>query len=500
MAGARALLARHRDDRRGLRQADHRDRQQLHPVRPGHVHLKTWARWSPRRSPRPAASAGSSTRSRSTTASPWATAACSTRCPRRDLIADSVEYMVKAHCADALVCISNCDKITPGMLLAALRLNIPTVFVSGGPMEAGKAVADRRHVPQARPDRRDDRRRRTTRSPTRTLARIEESACPTCGSCSGMFTANSMNCLTEAIGLALPGNGSTLATHAARKALYQDAGRRRGRPRPALLRPGRRDGAAARDRHPGRVRERDGPRHRDGRLDQHRAAPARRRPGGRARLHPAPTSTRSPAGCPACAKVAPERAEVPHGGRAPRGRHPGHPRRAGPRRAAATGTCTPCTRRLAGRVARRWDIRGGTASPEAVELFHAAPGCVRTTGRSPSERWDDAGHRRRGRLHPRRRARLLRRGRPGRPARQPGADGCVVKTAGVPTSRSARSAARRWSSSRRRTRSRRSCAARSRPATSSWSATRAPRAGRACRRCSTRPRSSRAAGSARPAR
>jgi dihydroxy-acid dehydratase len=144
--------------------------------------------------------------------------------PSRDLIADSVEYMVNAHCADALVCISNCDKITPGMLMAALRLNIPVVFVSGGPMEAGKvnwqggatikldlvdamvAAADS-NVSDAESD------------------EIERSACPTCGSCSGMFTANSMNCLTEALGLSLPGNGSTLATHGARKELFLQAGR-----------------------------------------------------------------------------------------------------------------------------------------------------------------------------------------------------------------------------------------------------------------------------------
>lgn len=143
--------------------------------------------------------------------------------PSRDLIADSVEYMVNAHCADALVCISNCDKITPGMLMAALRLNIPVIFVSGGPMEAGKVdwnggirkldlvdamveAADS-HVSDA------------------DVAAIERSACPTCGSCSGMFTANSMNCLTEALGLSLPGNGSTLATHADRKQLFLRAGR-----------------------------------------------------------------------------------------------------------------------------------------------------------------------------------------------------------------------------------------------------------------------------------
>ncbi|WP_430296914.1 dihydroxy-acid dehydratase [Sinomonas sp. B1-1] len=143
--------------------------------------------------------------------------------PSRDLIADSVEYMVNAHCADALVCISNCDKITPGMLMAALRLNIPTVFVSGGPMEAGRvtltdgsvrsldlvnAIADAVDESISDAD----------------IDLIEQNACPTCGSCSGMFTANSMNCLTEAIGLSLPGNGSVLATHTARKALYERAG------------------------------------------------------------------------------------------------------------------------------------------------------------------------------------------------------------------------------------------------------------------------------------
>jgi dihydroxy-acid dehydratase len=143
--------------------------------------------------------------------------------PSRELIADAVEYMVNAHCADALVCISNCDKITPGMLMASLRLNIPTIFVSGGPMEAGKVVlkgetraidlidamiiaADAAHTDEE-------------------VMQVERSACPTCGSCSGMFTANSMNCLVEALGLALPGNGTTLATHTDRKRLFLEAGR-----------------------------------------------------------------------------------------------------------------------------------------------------------------------------------------------------------------------------------------------------------------------------------
>ncbi|SDF45618.1 dihydroxy-acid dehydratase [Salipiger thiooxidans] len=142
--------------------------------------------------------------------------------PSREIIADSVEYMVNAHCADAMVCISNCDKITPGMLMAAMRLNIPVVFVSGGPMEAGKVMWDDEEkaldlvdaMVAAADDKYTDAQ----------VQAIEEAACPTCGSCSGMFTANSMNCLTEALGLSLPGNGSTLATHADRQRLFVEAG------------------------------------------------------------------------------------------------------------------------------------------------------------------------------------------------------------------------------------------------------------------------------------
>lgn len=145
--------------------------------------------------------------------------------PSREIIADSVEYMVNAHTADALVCISNCDKITPGMLNAAMRLNIPAVFVSGGPMEAGKAVVVG-GVAQAPTDLVTAISASANSAVTdEGLGEVERSACPTCGSCSGMFTANSMNCLTEALGLALPGNGSTLATHAARRALFEKAGR-----------------------------------------------------------------------------------------------------------------------------------------------------------------------------------------------------------------------------------------------------------------------------------
>jgi len=144
--------------------------------------------------------------------------------PSREIIADSVEYMVNAHCADAIVCISNCDKITPGMLMAAMRLNIPAIFVSGGPMESGKAIINQKEVHldlvdamvmAADPKESDE-----------DVMNIERSACPTCGSCSGMFTANSMNCLTEALGLSLPGNGSLLATHSDREELFLEAGRR----------------------------------------------------------------------------------------------------------------------------------------------------------------------------------------------------------------------------------------------------------------------------------
>src|SRR5258707_2153162 len=150
--------------------------------------------------------------------------------PSRDLIADSVEYMVNAHCADALVCISNCDKITPGMLLAAVRLDVPTGFVSGGPMEAGKLVGTHGRDGKAivrKLDLIDPMIAASDASVSDAdLADLERSACPTCGSCSGMFTANSMNCLNEAIGLALPGNGTLLATHARRWELFEAAGRR----------------------------------------------------------------------------------------------------------------------------------------------------------------------------------------------------------------------------------------------------------------------------------
>ena len=142
--------------------------------------------------------------------------------PRRALIADSAGYMVNAHCADAMVCISNCDKITPGMLMAAMRLNIPVVFVSGGPMEAGKIVRKGKEVALDMVDARVAAADESYSDAE--VEAIEKASCPTCWSCSGMFTANSMNCLTEALGLSLPGNGATLATHADRKRLFVEAG------------------------------------------------------------------------------------------------------------------------------------------------------------------------------------------------------------------------------------------------------------------------------------
>ena len=248
--------------------------------------------------------------------------------PSRELIADSVEYMVNAHCADALVCISNCDKITPGMLMAALRLNIPTVFVSGGPMEAGRArpgevtaSGDPRKldlinpmIAAADPSVSDE-----------ALAEMEEAACPTCGSCSGMFTANSMNCLTEAIGLALPGNGTTLATHAARRALFERAGDAGGRAWPSGTTTGRRRvRAAAVHRHPGRVRERDGAGRGHGRVDQHDPAPAGGGARGAGRLRAQGDRRAVPPGAVPVQGRAEQRA-LPRRGRAPGRRHPGHP-------------------------------------------------------------------------------------------------------------------------------------------------------------------------------
>ncbi len=384
-------VARDRPDQRRLRQADRRDRQLLHPVRArprapeGHGR-----RWSRVRSRGRRGGAGSSTPSPSTTASRWATTGCSTRLPSRELIADSVEYMVNAHQADALVCISNCDKITPGMLLAALRLNIPTVFVSGGAMEAGRVVVGEDGV-QSRLDLIDAmvKARRPTSVTDAEITTIEENACPTCGSCSGMFTANSMNCLLEAVGLALPGNGSTLATPAARATCSCDAGRtvvelaKRWYDNDDDVR------AAALDRHP------RGARQRDARWTSRWAARPTRSctcspPPRRARsTSPGRHRRRSP-GYAVPVQGRAELAPVPHGGRAPGRRHPRHHGRARPRPGCWTRPCTPCTLPTLRRLARRLGhARRAPAGERAQELFHAAPGGVRTTQAfSTTNRWE----------------------------------------------------------------------------------------------------------------
>ena len=227
--------------------------------------------------------------------------------PSRELIADSVEYMVNAHCADAMVCISNCDKITPGMLMAAMRLNIPAVFVSGGPMEAGKVQSVGRCGEVRRPDRHHGGGGRRPLADADVKA-YEQNACPTCGSCSGMFTANSMNCLTEALGLSLPGNGSTLATHADRKRLFQEAGHLIVDLAQRYYEQDDDNGAAAQDRQQGRVRKRHDARHRHGRLDQHRAPHSGRRPRRRHRLH---HGRHRPAVAPGAGACARSRRQVP---------------------------------------------------------------------------------------------------------------------------------------------------------------------------------------------
>jgi dihydroxy-acid dehydratase len=305
--------------------------------------------------------------------------------PSRDLIADSVEYMVEAHCADALICISNCDKITPGMLMAAMRLNIPTVFVSGGPMESGRAtlvdgtvrkldlisaIADSANEAVSDED----------------MALIEENACPTCGSCSGMFTANSMNCLTEAIGLSLPGNGSVLATHTARRALYEAAGR-------TVVEITRRH------------------------YEQDDATVLPRAVGSRAAFENAMALDIAMGGStntilhllaaaqeaeldfalpdidaisrrvPCLSKVAPNGSyymeDVHRAGGIPA--ILGELYRAG---LLNEDVHTVHSGSLAEWL-KTWDIRGGSPSPEAVELFHAAPGCVRSASAfSQSERWE----------------------------------------------------------------------------------------------------------------
>ncbi|MFO7301885.1 MAG: dihydroxy-acid dehydratase [Acidobacteriota bacterium] len=306
--------------------------------------------------------------------------------PSRDLIADSVEYMVEAHCADALVCISNCDKITPGMLNAALRLNIPTVFVSGGPMEGGTAtlvdgrVTRRMHLIHAMSSAAD------ASISDEDLERIEESACPTCGSCSGMFTANSMNCLTEALGLALPGNGSTLATHTARRTLYEDAGRtvmdlaRRYYfendesvlPRSIATFAAFRNAMALDIAMGGSTN-----------TILHLLAAAQEG-GVPFTLDDIDALSRE---VPCLCKVAPNGTylmeDVHRAGGIPA--ILGELRRAG----LLNENVTTIHSRTLDEWLDRWDIRGGKASPEAIELFHAAPGCRRSAQAfSQSERWE----------------------------------------------------------------------------------------------------------------
>ncbi|MFJ5017097.1 dihydroxy-acid dehydratase [Streptomyces griseoluteus] len=309
--------------------------------------------------------------------------------PSRDLIADSVEYMVEAHCADALVCISNCDKITPGMLMAALRLNIPTVFVSGGPMESGRATlvdgtVRTLDLVDAISDAVNDK------ISDEDILRIEENACPTCGSCSGMFTANSMNCLTEAIGLSLPGNGSVLATHTARRALYEDAAR-------TVMNITR------------RYYEQDDdtvlPRSIASFAAFENAMALDIAMGGSTNtiLHllAAAQEAGVPFGLPeidavsrrvpCLAKVAPNVAknrtyymeDVHRAGGIPA--LLGELHRAGLLNEDVHSVHSPS---LADWL-KTWDVRGGSPSAEAVELWHAAPGCVRSAEAfSQSERWD----------------------------------------------------------------------------------------------------------------
>ncbi|ODS52627.1 MAG: dihydroxy-acid dehydratase [Acidobacteria bacterium SCN 69-37] len=306
--------------------------------------------------------------------------------PSRDLIADAVEYMVEAHCADALVCISNCDKITPGMLNAALRLNIPAVFVSGGPMEGGTAtlvdgrVTRRMHLIHAMSGAVDES------VSDQDLARIEENACPTCGSCSGMFTANSMNCLAEALGLALPGNGSTLATHTARRALYEHAGA-------AAVALAHRyyfeDDASVLPRSIATFEAFTNAMSLDIAMGGstntilHLLAAAQE---GEVPFTMADIDALSRE-VPCICKVAPNGTylmeDVHRAGGVPA--ILGELRRAGLLHENVTSVHS---RTMAGWL-DAWDIRSGHATAEAIELFHAAPGCRRTAEAfSQSERWE----------------------------------------------------------------------------------------------------------------
>ncbi|MCX5388007.1 dihydroxy-acid dehydratase [Streptomyces sp. NBC_00083] len=352
--------------------------------------------------------------------------------PSRDLIADSVEYMVEAHCADALICISNCDKITPGMLMAALRLNIPTVFVSGGPMEAGKATlvdgtVRTLDLVDAISDAVNDK------ISDADILRIEENACPTCGSCSGMFTANSMNCLTEAIGLSLPGNGSVLATHTARRALYENAARtvveitkrhyeqddHSVLPRSIATRAAF-ENAMALDIAMGGSTN----------TILHLLAAAQEAELDYGLSDMDAVSRR----VPCLAKVAPNvgknrtyyMEDVHRAGGIPA--ILGELYRAGLLNEDVHTVHSPSIKEWLD----AWDVRGGSPSPEAVELWHAAPGCVRSaTAFSQSERWDtldtdaaegcirDAAH-----AYSKDGGLAVLRGNLAE-------DGCVVKTAGV---------------------------------------------------------------------
>jgi dihydroxy-acid dehydratase len=306
--------------------------------------------------------------------------------PSRDLIADSVEYMVNAHCADALVCISNCDKITPGMLNAALRLNIPTVFVSGGPMEGGTAtlvdgtVRKRLNLITAMSEAVDEA------VSDEDIARIEEAACPTCGSCSGMFTANSMNCLTEALGLSLPGNGSTLATHTARRQLFESAGRTVVE---LCARYYDEDDASVLPRAVATREAFENAMTLDVAMGGstntvlHVLAAAQEAELDFTMADIDALSRRVPCLC----KVAPSSSflmeDVHRAGGIPA--ILGELRRAGLLQEQVHTV-------HAGSVEEwldAWDVRSGYASPEAIELFHAAPGCVRSAEAfSQSERWE----------------------------------------------------------------------------------------------------------------
>ncbi|MGK5641645.1 dihydroxy-acid dehydratase [Streptomyces sp. URMC 126] len=306
--------------------------------------------------------------------------------PSRDLIADSVEYMTEAHCADALICISNCDKITPGMLMAALRLNIPTVFVSGGPMEAGKTtlvdgtVRTNLDLISAMSD-------AVSESVSdEDLARIEEAACPTCGSCSGMFTANSMNCLVEALGLALPGNGSVLATHTARKELYEAAGRTVVE---ITRRWYERDDATVLPRSVASLAAFENAMALDVAMGGstntvlHLLAAAQEAGLAFDMTHVDAVSRRVPCLC----KVAPNGSyhmeDVHRAGGIPA--ILGELHRAGHLHEDVHSVHADSLAEWL----KRWDVRGGSPAPEAVEMFHAAPGCVRSAEAfSQSERWE----------------------------------------------------------------------------------------------------------------